>query len=257
MAIQYNLTAIELLQTLGYTKRTGQPELENFEKEQSIQLPAALSEFMSLRADIDLMSTSDIWQIPYFSYIDIEERIEEDAEYWEENPDDCEGDEFYEFSQIPKEQWPERVSNYLQIGSDYAAGVVNFGIDIRDLSQDNPPVYLLNEDNSICDWEPLYDTLTEFLLCIMGDVLCCQDYHTAPKALEQNGWNYEATEYPNTEQAAKALQQHSIDFSALESVHAYGRDISYSCCYDSECHTLYWFLTEPSLCKVYKISKNQ
>lgn len=255
MAIQYNLTAADILRTLGYTEETGRAELEAFEQENNIKLPPLLSEFLSLRSEIDLMETSDIWQIPYFSYEDIEERIEEDKEYWEENPDECEGDEFYEFSQIPREQWSSRVPNYLQIGSDYAAGVVNFGICIHDLEQDNPPVYVLNEDNSLCDWEPLSETLSEFLMCIVGDVLSCQDYNTAIDALEENGWSYHDTPYASAEEAKNALLESGIDLSALEQAKGYGRELYYSCCYDNEKHILYFIKAAGITYNVYKIAK--
>jgi len=201
------------------------------------------------------MKTSDIWCVPYFSYVDIEERIEEDKEYWEENPDECEGDEFYEFSQIPVEKWPERVADYLQFGSDYAAGVINFGICIHDLEKDNPPVYYLNEDNSICDWELLNDSLSEFLTGIVGDVLSCNDYSTAINVLKTNGWDYQFTEYATSEDAKKELSKCNIDYSAMKQSKAYGRELTYSSCYDDENNVLYFIKTDSSMCRVYKIIK--
>ena len=87
---------------------------------------------------------------PYFSYEYIEERIEDCREDFDD-PEFCEENAFYPYSKIPKEQWPELVENYLQIGSDYAAGVVFFGIKEKELGLENPPVYMLHEADELAD----------------------------------------------------------------------------------------------------------
>jgi len=253
--IQYNLTASQLLQTLGYIEDTGSFKLKAFEQEENIKLPSILFEYLSLRYDIDLMKTSDIWNIPYFSYVDIEERIEEDKEYWEEDPENCEGDEFYEFSKMSKEEWPEHVANYLQFGSDYAAGVVNFAICIHDLKRDDPPVYYLHEENSLCDWKLLSETLSEFLIGIVSDVLTCQNYKTAIAVLEKKGWEYQVTEYATYEDVNKELSKCNIDLSSMKQTEAYGRKLVYSNCYDEENKVLYLISLDSNICKVYKIAK--
>jgi len=82
MSIKYDLTAIEILKLLGYSKPIGKENLEVFEKEKDLKLPSCLFDFLSVAYDNPLLTTADIWTGLYFSYEDIEERIEDDKEYW-------------------------------------------------------------------------------------------------------------------------------------------------------------------------------
>ena len=151
MSIKYDLTAFEILKLLGYSNPIGKESLEVFKKENNLKLSSYLFEFLSVVYNNPLFATADIWNSLYFSYEDIEERIEEDKEYWAENPDEYIEDEYFKFSKTPKEQWSDYVPNYLQIGSDYSAGVVVFGICEKDLELENPPVYMLHEADEITD----------------------------------------------------------------------------------------------------------
>ncbi len=246
MAMIYHVTAIDILKILGYTEPTGKKELEIFEKENNLKLPRLLFEFLSLAKDNPLLGTADIWNFPYFSYEDIKERIEEDKEYWEENPESCAEDEYFAFSQIPVEQWSNYVANYLQIGSDYAAGVVNFGIRVEDLTQENPPVYILNEADTLKDWNMFYHTLSDYLMSVLCDVLVCVQYHTAKRVLQKKGWNF--FEYKNLEDVQTQLSQRNIDLSAMKKYPSlYGEDDFYRCCYYEEEKTCFVITNDVAL----------
>ncbi|MDE7417871.1 MAG: SMI1/KNR4 family protein [Lachnospiraceae bacterium] len=264
MAIKYDLSAIDMIKLLGCKEPVGREDwedirkrytpslpmdktrLESFQEEYHQTIPPMLYEFLRLANDHPLFETADIWAagscLLYFSYEDIEERIEEDRDYWEETPEDREEDEYYQFSQIPKEQWKEFVLNHLYIGSDYAAGVVNFGICETDLDQENPPVYYLHEADSIKDWKVIADTLSDFLGGIVCDMLAGAEYTTAQDYLEEEdgGWEFSESGYNSEEELRKQLAQQQIDLSAMKKYSSfYGEEDSYRCCADEETGTMY------------------
>lgn len=250
MAIKYHLTPLEIVKLLGYTEPTAKEELEQFEKENNLKLPTLLFDFLSIARNNPLFSTADIWaneHLPYFSYQYIEEGIE-DCRQDLEDPEFCKENAFYPFTKIPKEQWPELVSNYLQIGSDYAAGVVFFGIEEKDLSQDNPPVYLLHEADPITDWHQLFDTLTDYLMSIVLDILTCESYNTGAYVLDQAGWNLLEYEYDNEKEVRAYLTEKNIDFSMMpKHSSCYDEDPCYRCCFDEEEKTLYIIKNDTSI----------
>lgn len=63
------------------------------------------------------------------------------------------------------------MDNYLQIGSDYAAGVVFYGIKENNLVLENPPVYMLHEADELSEWKLITNTLSEYLMCVLLDAL--------------------------------------------------------------------------------------
>jgi len=254
MAIKYDLTAIEILKLLGYSKPIGKENLEVFEKENNLKLPSCLFDFLSVIYDNPLLATADIWNNLYFSYEDIEERIEEDKEYWEENPEDCTEDEYFKFSQIQKEKWSDYVSNYLQIGSDYSAGVVVFGINEKDLTQENPPVYMLHEADAITDWKIIYNKLSDYIMAVILDVLSCANYHTAKNVLQKDGWNF--YEYSNSKEAKSLLSDNNIDLSKMNKYFSlYGVNTFCLCCYDDEKKSLFVIRNDEDNYKLFIISK--
>lgn len=233
MAMNYSLSALEILKILG-----GKPSPEYVPDP---QIPAMLNEFLSMAKGNPLFATPDIYvdRETYFSYDAIQERIEEDGEYWEQHPDECEDDEYYPFSQLPRERWQEKVANYLQIGSDYGAGVLVFGIREEDLGQEDPPVYMLHEEDEPVGWKVFSETLSGFLIYILcGSTLCCETYNTAKNVLEKQGWTYEACGKP-----ADVPKEYSF---------IYGMTV---CCgYDKETNTLLAAQTDGA-CKAYRISR--
>ena len=229
MGFNYNLTALQVLQQLGYTEPIGQAALTQMQQEKNFKLPAVLFEFLSFAQDCPLLSTADIWtegQDSLFTlYEEIQEMIEEDKDYWEENPEKAES-EFYQFYKLPKEQWESRVPDYLQIGSDYGAGVVRFGIRLSDLEQDDPPVYMNHECDSLTDWKLWSKSVSSYLMMVLCDALCCGEYDTAGSVLEEQGWE-------SRELSKKDFSELVGEPAAMLKVASmYGADALCGCAYD-------------------------
>lgn len=243
MAIKYDLTVFEILKLLDCGEPKDNPTPEEQEKENQIKLPTILSDFLNIAHENPLFSTSDIWtgmaSDLYFFYEEIEEMIEEDKEYWEENPEEYADNEYFQFSKIPKEQWPSRVADYLEIGSDYGAGVVTFGICINDLEQENPPVYTLHEADSLTEWKPCTHTLSDFLMHVVCGILACEDYNTAIEVLDKKGWVIRETK--NSEDIKEILSQRNIDMSAMKKYPAmrFSNNTYCSFAYDDKAKALY------------------
>ncbi len=242
MAIKYHLTPLEIVKLLGYTKPAAKEELQQFEQKNNIKLPTQLFDFLSYARNNPLFSTADIWASelwPYFSYQYIEEGIEDCRQDFTD-PKFCEGNDFYPFSKIPKEQWPDLVANYLHIGSDYAAGVVFFGIEEKDLTQENPPVYLQHEADPITDWKLMFHTLTDYLMNIVLDILTCEYYDTGAYVLEKSGWNLFKSEYDNEEEMRAYLLEKNIDLSKMpKHASCFKEDPYHRCCFDESEKVLY------------------
>lgn len=252
MTIRYNLTPVEIVKLLGYTEPTSKKELELFEKENNLKLPALLFDFLSLARNNPLFSSANIWaeddSLPYFSYQYIEEGIEDCREDFEEDPEFCEENDFYPFSKIPKEQWSKLVANYLQIGSDYGAGVVWFGIEEKELAQENPPVYMLHEEDALTDWKLIFHTLSDYLMGVLLDVLVCVNYDTAQNVLNKEGWNFYENEYADKEAVKEQLSQNKIDLSVMTKYPSCNDiDSFYRCCFDDEERALYVITNDASI----------
>lgn len=239
MAIKYNLTPIEVIELFGYTKPIAKEALELFEQANHLKLPQLLFDFLSLVRNEELLSTADIWadgdSLPYFSYQYIEEGIEDCREDFND-PEFCKENDFYPYSKIPKEKWPELVENYLQIGSDYGAGVVFYGIKEKELVLENPPVYMLHEADALADWKLIANTLSEYLMCVLLDALTGASYTTAQHVLNENGWAFYEEEYANKEEARENLSNRKIDWSIMgKNMTFYGAaDSFYRYCFDEE-----------------------
>lgn len=234
MSFRYDLTAVQILNRLGYTEPVGKDALLQAEQEKNIKLPPVLFEFLSLTADSLLFKTADIWTEKlnslFFSYDGIQEWIDGDKEYWEKEPEKYADNEYYQLYKTPKEQWGERVSNYLLIGSDYGAGIAKFGIRLEEIGQEDPPVYMLFEDDPITDWKIYDQRLSDFLMRSLCDVLCCGEYDTAQRVLGKMGW------------APKEIYPEDIPGLDLDAVlkyrSTYGADAVCGCAYDEESHFL-------------------
>ena len=61
MKYTYNLTAIEILEQLGYKKSIPKYNMIMDSQQKNSALPSMLVEFLSLAADSSLFSTVDIW----------------------------------------------------------------------------------------------------------------------------------------------------------------------------------------------------
>ena len=198
MGIRYDLSAAEIVKQLGYEKNTGRKALDQLMKEKSISLPNVYQQFMEVATNCPMLETSDLWvgkmvpfvMKPYFLYEEIEEKIKDQKETWKTDPKKHKDNPYYLLSRLPKEQWPSQSCDYLEIGSDYGAGIVTFGIRKDDLEKEDPPVYMNHEADPITSWTMPYEKLSEFLLEIVLTALACIDYPTAQEALEENGWTW-------------------------------------------------------------------
>lgn len=234
MAMNYDLKADQVLKMLGYSEPMGEHFVNVFEQENHIKLPQCLKNFYTVAYNCPLLSTADIWtDRMWFLYEAIEEEIEEYKEVYGDNPEEGADDEYYQFTQflskIPREQWAEHVTNYLEIGSDYGAGVVIWGISIADLDKEDPPVYYLHEENEITDWEPLGCTLSEFFMLVVCDAILCRQYQTAQRVLKQTDIHCQLEDYDEVEATAKKL---GLDTSAFKNqVLSWGKVV---CGYDED-----------------------
>lgn len=249
MDIKYNLTPVEVVKLFGYTEPIAEKELELFEKDNHLKLPELLFDFLSLVRNEELLSTADVWvdsdSLPYFSYQYIEDGIEDCRDDFDD-PEFCKENAFYPYSKIPKEQWSELVDNYLQIGSDYAAGVVFYGIKENELVLENPPVYMLHEADELSEWKLIANTLSEYLMCVLLDALAGVEYSTAQDVLNENGWEFYEEEFDNEEEVRDQLSKRKIDLSAMgKNMTFYGAaDSFYRYCFDEEENIFYMVIND-------------
>lgn len=249
MAIKYNLTPVEVVKLFGYTEPIAEKELELFEKDNRLKLPELLFDFLSLVRNEELLSTADVWvdsdSLPYFSYQYIEDGIEDCRDDFDD-PEFCKENAFYPYSKITKEQWSELVDNYLQIGSDYAAGVVFYGIKENELVLENPPVYMLHEADELSEWKLIANTLSEYLMCVLLDALAGVEYSTAQDVLNENGWEFYEEEFDNEEEVRDQLSKRKIDLSAMgKNMTFYGAaDSFYRYCFDEEENIFYMVIND-------------
>lgn len=262
MAIRYDLSATELLNYLEYDTPAKKERLEKF-LPKGVPLPKVYRDFIEVAFACPLLRTADIWvggeeryslsQInPYFLYEEIEESIEEQKEDWLGDPEGCEDNAYYPFSKIPKERWQDLVDDYLEIGSDYGAGVVTFGIRKQDLTEDDPPVWMNHEADPITEWKKMYETVSDYLLDIVLLTLTCETYHTALDELEKKGWEYRDyeeegeyfeedndSEWSIEEYTAQILDRVGVDFKQVHRHYSGIMECDLFCCYEEEKHCFY------------------
>lgn len=191
MAFNYDISVLELLDILDCRP--------NPDYQPDPRLPALLNNFLSRACDHPLFETADIWtgHPAWFSYEAIEERVEEDREYYAEHPEKlAEDDSYAPFYKLPKAEWSTLVENYLEIGSDFSAGIIEFGIQEGCLDQPDPPVYMLHETELPTGWKRFSATLSDYLKYVLCAVLCCETYETGMEVLEEEGWSFEQCEKP-------------------------------------------------------------
>ncbi|MCI9078152.1 MAG: hypothetical protein HFH68_04400 [Lachnospiraceae bacterium] len=234
MSLNYNITAGQVLRILGYDNPESRKFLDGIEEEYNIKLPAVLCDFYKAAYNCPLLSTADIWTEEFCTlYEVIEEQIEEFEEEYKDNPEEGADDEYYMFSQslakIPRNEWQGHAANYLEIGGDYGAGVINYGICTDDLDKEDPPVYYLSEGYEMTEWKLLCNTLSEYFMLVLCDTLLCRQYRTAWKTLNENGWDYNIYESDEIEEMAEEM---GIDLSTLKpQVLSWGK---VTCGYDEE-----------------------
>lgn len=254
-SIQYDLSAIDILKILGYTEPQTKETIsiiDKFEEQYQKKVPEYLKTFILLAMDNPLLKTADIWtnkqSFWFYFYDEIAEMNEEDE------------DVFPEFSHTPREMWHEKVEDYLEIGSDYAAGVVRFGIRVKDMNQKNPPVYMQHEADEITQWNLLYQTLSDYLLAITCDALFGFEYRTSQGELEEKGWEYQSYTYSSSEnlQEQELLLKHKIKVSKLQKIQSMYYSSSkerIACCYKEKENILFLFQITEKETEVITIQK--
>lgn len=242
--MNYALSAVTMLNKLGYDQPTGREWLEKLKQDKNIVLPKIYTEFMELMVDCPLLDTSNLWVgkmahkvsacIPCTFYDQLQEMIGDRKDHWSNRPGKYERS-LYELFQLPTEEWPERIDNYLVIGSDYAGGMGNFGIRVEDLQKDDPPVYWHKHGDDFTIWKQENEKLSDFILNVLIEALACVDYQSAEYALEEKGWRYE--EYFDIKKddwvATKSvLKRYGIDYSIIKKYKANSGKVF--CCYDED-----------------------
>lgn len=252
MKIKYDLSAVEILDILGGNASKAAADAEiyirEFETQYQITVPKCLKAFMADAVDNPLLKTADIWtnsqSLWTFLYHEIESMNEDE--------------EFYpEFINIPREQWSGMVADYLEIGSDYAAGVVTFGICVNDLDEEDPPVYVNHEANEIEQWDKMWDKVSDYLLTVTCDALIGAEYDTAERVLRNNGWN--TAYYDTASDINRLLSERGIETEKLQKIQSiYVADPqkkSSSCCYDCQRKELYLFCVDKGAMRAWVISR--
>lgn len=120
------------------------------------------------------------------------------------------------------------MSDYLLIGSDFSAGIMEFGICVVDLDKNDPPVYMHHECDSITEWKLYTETVSEFLMRVFCEVLICEMYDTAMDTLKGEGWNAVTL-------SKEELHDYEIDFDAMTKYPAfYDAEALLGCTYDED-----------------------
>ncbi len=227
--MQYDLTAGQILRLLGAGGPENKSSFEAMKQELGLPLPQPYQEFMETAWNCPILSTGDLWtgqMIPF----------------------DMKPAPLY--SRLNEEE-KAQVCDYLEIGSDYGAGVVTYGLRIEDLTQPDPPVFMQHEAEPATQWSQAYEKLSDFLLENLLNALAMAEYETAEEALEELGWQYadyamgyieaHAEEEDAEEDAAvdeQALVQFGIDPSRVNWRNSVYEGRAF-CCYDEQSEIFY------------------
>lgn len=253
MSIEYKLSAADILDIFSNIpkKKNINQKLEFIEKKYNIILPEIFKRFMC--SSNEMLKTADVWdyskeQSFYFLYDWINIIIKESDEIISADS------EYFSFADSPVSEWSNFVDDYMMIGSDYAAGIVYFGIKKTDLNMDNPPVYMYHEANNITQWNLMYNNLSDYFLTVVCDAVLCECYSTAKKVLINYNWNYEI--YDTGLQKILNKYQIKIDnLRKLSSMYRTSADDWFSCCYDSDRKVLFIFQNKENNMKICVILK--
>lgn len=223
-----NMTAIDILNILKLQPTGYQVELEKYAKEKNIQLPDVLCDFIDRVANNPLFETADVWTAAPILYSEVLERNEGEV--------------------------PEGLEEYLLIGSDCGAGVAVFGIRMQDLDMKNPPVYLHIEGDDANDWQCMFDSVSDFLMTTLCDVLACINYHTAVDELRKCG--YSCQEFHDADSIQGFLKRHGMDWDKTPKHKSiYGTDAQVGCFYDNDLNQLVIVRTDEGEMEMYVYNK--
>lgn len=227
--MKYTLTAAQILGLLGYGGEESKGTFETMRQNLGLPLPQVYQNFMEAAWNCPLLATGDLWT-----------------------------GQMIPFEMIPRplydrlsEAEKSRVCNFLEIGSDYGAGIVTYGLRTEDLTQPDPPVFMQHEAEPVTQWSQVYEKLSDFLLENLLNALTMIEYGTAEEALEELGWQY--TDYvmdyieshgeeEDAEEDAAADEQ-ALTRLGIDPAQVNWRNSVYEgrafCCYDEESETFY------------------
>ena len=260
--MKYDLSAVELLKVFTdsdmYEPEGAEKAVKQFEKKNKITLPNCLKEFLEAAMGHPLLETADTWiqeeEVEYHFWHDtIQEILKNKAKDFKKGKEEG---EFADFLHNPREKWGEFVSDYLEIGCDYAAAVVYFGIKREDLTKENPPVYYNHEDNPVTQWDKIYDSVSDYLLVTLYDALLGIYYDTALSELMEYGWDCEVYEYDKTEEVVflQLMKEYGIETEKLYKLRSETADWV-ACCCNEEKGEVYLFMSEDSKIEVMVFSR--
>lgn len=260
--MKYDISAAELLKIFAedYEPKGAKKTIKRFEEEKKITLPNCLKEFLEAALWHPFLETADIWvwkkDIEYCFWHDIiQEILEDKAEDFKDGEDEG---EFADFLHNPREKWGEFVPDYLVLGSDYAAGVVFFGVKIEDLTKENPPVYLNHEANPVTQWNQIHKSLSDYLLTTVCDAVLGEYYDTALWKMMEEGWECETYEYAETEQVIfeQLMKEYGIETEKLHKMDSEWTDWI-ACCCNQDKQEVYLFVSKDSQMEVRVYSKEE
>ncbi|MCI8572796.1 MAG: hypothetical protein HFF89_00025 [Oscillibacter sp.] len=228
--MKYDLTPVEILKILGFDQPLGQEALKTFQESAHIPLPKVYAGFMEYAMNCPLLGTADLWcgqMIP------------------------CEMKPCFLYDNLTDAE-KAQVCDYLIIGSDYGAGIVQFGLRVEDLDQEDPPVYLQHEANPKTEWSIAYETLSQYIREVVFNALALVDYETAEDEAEEFGWEYtdylmdywdthaedEEEDEDGDSVTEETLRQKGIDPDRVEWCDCTNGGKTF-CCYDEEAGVFY------------------
>lgn len=260
MNIQYDLSAAAVLKILGYERPKGQERLEQLKREKQIPLPAVYTEFMELAWQCPLFATSSLWTgkaQPRMYYDEIQEHADDLKAHMDSAPAYLKN-RYAPFVKLPREEWTDKLEDYLIIGSDFGGGEATFGIRKEDLDQNDPPMYWRHERDPLAKWREDKQSLSGFLLEVLWNVLNGSNYDTAELELEKAGWRVEKYFDPKKEDwvASKTvLKKQGILYSNLKRYKCDEGGKVFSC-YDKDLNVIYVGSLEEgeiSLCAINRV----
>lgn len=220
--MRYDLTTIEILNRLGFRDPVGRELLKDLQKALGKPLPKVYREFIEIAAFCPVLETGDVW---------------------------C-GREI--LSRMEEQKKNGTFGDCLEIGSDYGAGIVTFGLRLEDMDKDDPPVYLHHEADAPRQWRDAYPSVSEFLMDVLLTALTLLMYGTAEEALEELDWEYsdyfmecmeaiddeDADDESGSEVTEETLIKKGIDPAQVQ-WHTCTYEGKVFCCWDEEANKFY------------------
>ncbi len=296
MDTRYDLTAVELLNILGFSMpQTPEcvEECNKREKELGVTFPKMLKNVLLIVHDLPMLKDSDLFcdfgRITLLSrvYMGMDKKMDELQSYFGVDSEDLyEAEDNYYLEEDSDEQLRSEtpclqdlfaefvagITDYLLIGSNiftknhskdfsYDWDSVLFGIRKKDLNKKNPPVYInyhYHSDGTV--WHRFCDSLSEFLLTVLYDSLLGMDNRTAVKELKKQEWNI--YDYKNIYDIQNLLAVKEIDSSKMRRVKScyplekVADAFKMACCYKKEEQALYMVQYVGRAIKVCVLAKN-